>query len=283
MINIEKSTDWNRVINFYHSNNLFFQKKVLIINLILKQSNFLLVKNIKKIFFLKNLDILTIFQINQLSNHFKNYLLNEKNILKIDIIWCFTPYDVNFKYWLKCEIKEKKIKMTQNAFLLLYKYYEGNTLFVNHVLNMIILIWNNKNITSENIKKIIYKFAIFDPLDWINKIFQNNMKKALYILDAFQKQKYNPLVLIRLLQKDLLILLNMKRQKELHTNVFFKQKNVSLNRIKFFNYAIKSINFNNFLKVIRILLQMEIKIKIEYNSDVWIDLKTITLLLSSKI
>ncbi|QFQ32606.1 DNA polymerase III subunit delta [Buchnera aphidicola (Aphis fabae)] len=283
IINIEKNIDWNQVINFYHSNNLFFKKKVLIINLFLKNLNSLLVKNINKLLFVKNLDILTILKFNQLSNNFKNYLLTQKNIFTTDIIWCFTPYGVNFKNWLKYEIKEKKIEITENAFLLLYKYYEGNTLFIYHMLNIIMLIWKNKNITSKKIKSIINKFAIFTPSDWINSIFQNKIKQAIYILDTFRKQKYNPIILIRSLQKDLLILLNMKREKKININIFFKQNNIFFNRIKFFKLAIESINFNNFLKVIRILLQIDIKIKVEYDYDVWIELKTLTLLLSSQI
>ncbi|QCI17252.1 DNA polymerase III subunit delta [Buchnera aphidicola (Aphis helianthi)] len=283
VINIEKNTDWNKVINFYNSKNLFFKKKILIINLILKQLNSLLIQNINKLLSFENLDILTIVKFNQLSNNFKNYLLTQKNTLKTDIIWCFTPYGLTFKNWLKHEIKEKKIEITENAFLLLYKYYEGNTLLVHHILNMILLIWRNEYITSQKIKNIINKFAIFTPLDWINAIFQNKIEQAFYILDTFYKQKYNVLILIRSLQKDLLILINMKREKEINMNIFLKKNNVFLNRIKFFNFAIKSINFNNVLKVIRILLQIDIKIKIEYNHDVWMELKTLTLLLSSPI
>ncbi len=283
IISIEKNTDWTKVINFYHSNNLFFEKKVLIIDLIIKNLNPLLEQNINELFFLKNIDILTIFKFNHLSKRFKNYLLTKKKILNdyMNIIWCFTPNGLNFKNWLKYEIKEKKIQITNNAFLLLYKSYEGNTLFIYNILNMIKIIWPNKNITSRKIINIINKFSIFTPLDWINAIFQNKTEKALYILDNFQKQKYNSFILIRALQKDLLILINIKREKQIKMSVFFKQNNIFYNRIKFFNFAIKSINFNNFFKVIRILLQIEIKIKEEYNYNVWEALKTLTLLLSS--
>lgn len=283
IINVEKITDWNKIISFYSSNNLFFKKKVLIINLIIKNLNSLLIKNINKLFFVKNLDILTILKFNHLSNDFKNYLLKQKNIFNANIVWCFTPYGSNFKKWLLYELKEKKIEITENAFLLLYKFYEGNTLFIYNILNIMILTWKNEKITSKKLKNIINKFAIFTPSDWINSIFENKIKHAFYILDTFRKQKYNPLILVRSLQKDLLTLVNMKREKKTNMNLFFKQNNIFFNRIKFFNFAIESINFNNFLKVIRILLQTDIKIKVEYNHNVWTELKTLTLLLSSKI
>lgn len=243
--------------------------------------NSVLIKKINQLLLIQNLEILTIFKFNELSKNFKNHLLAKKKIFNSEVIWCFKLYGADFKNWLKYEIKEKKILITHNAFWLLYKYYESNTVFIDHILNMMMLIWKNDNITSKKIKKIINKCAIFTPSDWINAIFQNQIEKALYILDNFRKKKYNPLILIKILQKDLLILLNMKREKKININVFFKQNNIFINRFKYFNSALISINFNNFLKVIRILLQIDIKIKVEYNYDAWIELKTLTLLLSS--
>ncbi|WP_261979557.1 DNA polymerase III subunit delta [Buchnera aphidicola] len=282
IINIEKNTDWNKVVNFYNTNSLFFAKKILVINLTIKTFNSVLIQNIKKLFFIKNVDIITIVKSNQLSNNFKHYLLTYRKKLNADIISCFTPYGINFINWLKYEIKNKKIEINENAFLLLYKYYEGNTLCIHHILHMIKLIWNHENITSKKIKHIVNEFAIFTPSDWINAVFYNEIEKAFYILDVFQKQKYNPLILIRSLQKDLLKLIYMKREKIININLFFKKNKIFFNRFKFFKFAINSINFDNFLKVIRILLQIDIKIKVEYNYDIWIELKTLILLLSSK-
>ncbi|QIQ41451.1 MAG: DNA polymerase III subunit delta [Buchnera aphidicola (Aphis urticata)] len=283
IINIEKNTDWNKVVYFYNANNLFFQKKILVINLTIKTFNAVLTQNIKKLSFIKNVDIITIVKSNQLSKNFKHYLLTQRKKINADIICCFAPYGTNFINWLKYEIKNKKIEINENAFLLLCKYYEGNTLCIHHILHMIKLVWNNGDITSNKIKHIINEFAIFTPSDWINAVFYNDIEKAFYILDVFRKQKYNPLILIRSLQKDLLTLICMKREKIININLFFKQNKIFFNRFKFFKFAVHSINFDNFLKVIRLLLQIDIKIKLEYNYNIWIELKTLILLLSSKI
>jgi DNA polymerase-3 subunit delta len=219
--------------------------------------------------------------LNALSSLIKKSTILKILILESEIIYCSTPYEWAFKKWLQYEIKTRNLKITQESFLLLHKYYEGNTLCLNQILDILSITWPNENIKIEKIKKIINQFSIFSPVNWINAIFNKNKKKAIYILDSFFKQKYNPLILIRTLQKDLLILLNMKREKKLNINFFLKKNNISLNRSKFFANALYYIDFNNFLKIIRILLQIEIKIKKEYNNSVWIQLKTLTLLLSS--
>lgn len=279
IINIKKNTDWNRVNQFYKTKHLFFNKKILLINFSIKKLTVFLIQEINKIYFSKKLEILIILKFNELSNTLKK---NKK--LKIfgskkNIIYCFTPRNLNFENWIKYEIKEKKLKVTENSFNLLKKNYEGNTLFLHQTLNIISSIWKNEIITRKKIKKIINKFSIFSPSIWIDAIFRNDQKRALYILDSLYEKKYNPIILIRSLQKDLIKLINIKRETKISINESLKKNNIWINRSSIFINALKFINFNNLLKVIRILLKIEIDIKKEYNYSVWMELKTITLLL----
>ncbi|AWH90358.1 DNA polymerase III subunit delta [Buchnera aphidicola (Melanaphis sacchari)] len=279
IIKIKKNTDWNQVNQFYKTKHLFFNKKILIINFSIKKLTIFLIQEINKIYFSKKLEILIILKFNELSNTLKKNKKLKIFESKKNIIYCFTPRNLNFENWIKYEIKEKKLKVTENSFHLLKKNYEGNTLFLHQTLNIISSIWKNEIITSKKIKKIINQFSIFSPSIWIDAIFRNDQKRALYILDSLYKKKYNPIILIRSLQKDLIKLINIKRETKISINESLKKNNIWTNRSSIFINALKFINFNNLLKVIRILLKIEIDIKKEYNYSVWMELKTITLLL----
>lgn len=280
IINIEKNTDWNKIIDFYKLKNIFFKKNILIINVMIKKLDSLSIGYINKILSSENTDILVIVKFYTISNSIKKSKKIKIFNLENNIISCFTPYEWAFKNWLQYEIKERKLKITQDSFLLLYKYYQGNTLFAHQILNIISITWPYTNIQKENIKEIIYNFAIFSPIHWINAIFSQNIKQSIYILDSFFQKKYNPIILVRSLQNDLLILINMKREKKIDVSTFLKKNNIWINRSKFFIHALNTINFNCFLKIIRILLQIEKKIKQNHDNSVWTELKTITLLLS---
>ncbi|CAL4325172.1 DNA polymerase III subunit delta [Buchnera aphidicola] len=280
IINIEKNADWNKIINFYKLKNIFFKKNILVINFIIKKIDKSLTNHINKILSIKNTDILVIVKFYALSNAIKKSKIIKTFDQENNIISCFTPYEWAFKNWLKYEIKERNLKIKQDSLLLIYKYYQGNTLFAHQILNIISITWPCENIETEKVKQIIDNFSIFSPIHWINAIFSQNTKKAIYILDSFFQKKYNPIFLVRSLQNDLLILINMKREKKIDINAFLRKNNVWLNRSKFFIHALNVINFNHFLKIIRILLKIEKKIKKEYDNSVWIELKTLTLLLS---
>lgn len=279
IINIEKTKDWDKVFNFYKKRNLFSKKNILVIDLNIKVFNKDSTKNIQKLIYLLNSDILIILKTNHLS-----YSVQKHKFLEVlkkygHIVSCFTPYNLNFINWIKYEICEKNIKMEEKAFLLLCKYYEGDTFFINKILNMISIIWPDLYIKKEDIKKIISDFFSFLPSHWIDATFQGHKKKAIHILNEFYKKKYNPLILIRCLQKDLLILIFIKREKIININLFLQKNNIRKTRYKFFRKILKNINDKIFLQSIQILLKMEIKIKKHYSNSIWIELCQLTLIL----
>ncbi len=282
IVNIETNQDWNKIIDFYKKKSLFFKKTILIINFIIKNLNITLINNINQISFFLNSDVLTILKFNHLSFFIQKNKLLDKLKCYSNTVSCFTPYGLFFINWVQYEISEKNINIEQQAFFLLCKYYEGNTLFICQILDILLLTWPNTCITVENIKKVIIDFFIFSPLHWINAIFEGKIKKSIYILNIFYKKKYDPLILIRSLQKDLLILIYMKREKKININAFLKKNNIWNIRYPFFINAFKNIQNHTFLKAIQILVKIEINIKKKYNYAVWDELKELNLMICSE-
>ncbi|WP_284443111.1 DNA polymerase III subunit delta [Buchnera aphidicola] len=278
IINIEKDKDYKKINFFYKNKNLFFKKTTLIINFIIKKLNVFMIENIYKTFSLLDSDILIILKFNHLS-HFieKNKLLDK--FKEFHIVSCFTPYNLRFINWIKYEIREKNINIEEKAFSLLCKYYEGNTLFIYKILDILYITWPNTYITTEKIKKIIIDFFDLSPLHWVNSIFQGQIEKAIYILKIFYKKKYNHLILVRALQKDLLKLISIKREKKINIHVQLRQHNIWYTRYKFFISAFKKMNNDKLLRAIQILVKIEINIKKKYNNNIWNQLQELTLIL----
>ncbi|QCI22881.1 DNA polymerase III subunit delta [Buchnera aphidicola] len=278
IINIEKDVDYKKINLFYKNRSLFFKKTTLIINFIVKKLNVFIIENIYKTLSLLDLDILIILKFNHLSCFIKkNKLIN--NFKKFHVVSCFTPYNLHFVNWIKYEIREKNINIEEKAFSLLCKYYEGNTLFIYKILDILYLTWPKTFITTEKIKKIIIDFFDLSPLHWINSIFQGQIEKAIYILNIFYKKKYNHLILVRALQKDLLTLIYIKREKKINLHIQLKQHNIWHTRYKFFINALEKINNNSLLKAVQMLVKIEINIKKKYNNNIWNQLQELTLIL----
>lgn len=278
-IDIENNQDWEKILLFYQSRNLFFKKTSLVVNFLIKKLNVILIKHIYNTFSLLNSDILIILKFNHLSHSIQTNNLLDKFLKHNNVVSCFTPYNSYFINWIKYEIKEKNINIEKNAFFLLCKYYEGNTLFIYKILDMLLVTWPNILITIEKLKKIIIDFFDFSPLYWVNSIFQGQTEKSMHILKIFYKKKYNPLILVRFLQKDLLKLIYIKREKKISISVLLEHHNVWTIRKKYFINAFERISYNRLLKVIQILVKIEVNIKKKYNNHVWSQLQESTLIL----
>lgn len=280
-IDIEKDKDWEKIVIFYKKRNLFFQKTILVVNFLIKNINSILIKKICRIFTLLNSDILIILKFNHLSISIKNSKFFNQFQENNNIIICDPPYNSHLILWIKYEIEERKIQIEDQACYLLYKYYEGNTLFILNVLDMVIIRYPNTYITCQMIKKIIINCIDYSSLNLINYIFQFKTKKAISILDFFSKKKYNPLILVRSLQKDLFTLIYMKRENNVNVNNYLKKYNICTIRHKFFIHAFQKIDYYNLLKAIQILVKIEINIKKNYYYSVWNQFQELTLILNN--
>ncbi|QIQ42016.1 MAG: DNA polymerase III subunit delta [Buchnera aphidicola (Microlophium carnosum)] len=278
IMNIEKDTDYKKIILFCKTKNLFFKKTTLVVNFLIKKLNMIANEYIYQIFSLFNPDILMILKFNHLSHFFKKNKLFY-TFKKCNIVSCFTPYNLHFINWITYEMQEKNIEMEEKAFFLLCKYYEGNTLFIYKILDILSITWPNTCISAEKIKNVIINFFDLSPLHWINSIFQRQIEKSIYILNVFCKKQYNPLILVRYLQTDLLKLIYIKREKKISMHILLEKNNVWSTRYKFFINAFKKINNSSLLKAIQILVKIEINIKKKYNNDVWNQLQELTLIL----
>lgn len=166
---------------------------------------------------------------------------------------------------------------------LLYKYYSGDTLFIYNILNVISITWPDISITYKDIKKIIINFFSYSAVHWINYIFQFQTQNAIAVLHFFDKKKYNPLVLVRTLQNDLIKLIHIKREnKNININRLLKKYNICSIRHIFFINAVQKISNLNLFQAIKILVKIEIHIKKNYNDNIWQKLEELTIILNNK-
>ncbi|WP_367673474.1 hypothetical protein [Buchnera aphidicola] len=92
------------------------------------------------------------------------------------------------------------------------------------------------------------------------------------------KQQYNPTLLIRLIQKDLLILIHMKRNQKINYHLFLNEKKICHKRnLILINACINSKN-ENLYKMIKIITHLELKIKKNHsNQSLWTQLRLLSL------
>ncbi|HXK00568.1 MAG TPA: DNA polymerase III subunit delta [Buchnera sp. (in: enterobacteria)] len=278
VIYIKSNKDWKIFIDIYQDINIFSEKKIII--LIYKKDKFdeYFFKNLITISKILNKNVLLILQLENHQNNYKKKNIFYKLKIKTTIICCNPVKSENWSHWVNKKIKKMQLNINFNVKLLLYNNYENNLFALSNVLNIFKLLYPHTEITLDKSTQIIENLSFFTPRQWINTILEKNNSKSLKIIDRLYKQKYNPIFLIRILQKELLILIHMKRNKNINYHLFLNDKKICHKRhITLINACANSTN-ENLYKMIKIITNLELKIKEEYSKkSLWTQLKLLSL------
>ncbi|CAL4324181.1 DNA polymerase III subunit delta [Buchnera aphidicola] len=275
---IKFDIDWINVIKMYQNICMFSKKKIII--LIYKKNNFdnNFFKNFIKISKIFNKNILLIIHLEKHTTNYQKKNFFNLSQIKTTIICCNKITSENWNNWIEKKIKKMKLNILKDVKKMLYKNYKDNLFALSNILNILMLIYSSHKITLNKSKKIIENLSLFTPVEWINSIFEKDKKKSIKIIHRLSEQKYNPIVLIRNLQKDLITLIYMKKNKNINYYLFLNKNKICNKRHLIFINACIDIADDNLYKAIKIITNLELKIKTEYNNkSLWTQLKLLSL------
>ncbi|CAL4043450.1 DNA polymerase III subunit delta [Buchnera aphidicola (Tetraneura ulmi)] len=263
-INIKNTNSWKKLFYLYSTNDIFISKKIFIIHI---SSNTI---NKKEINLINNLLYITLKKKNLLIIHFENSKCFKKIQKKINysnlnglIIICESS-DIFFKKWFENKIKECKLKIEKETSKLLIKLYEGNIFFLSNTIKILHLIYPNTIINNKIISSLINDEGIFNAYQWSLSVLLNNNKKSIRILNKFEKNNYQPIILLRIFQKCLLNMIENRNPKNKETSFFCTRTRITINSEKYY-------------KIIRKLTKIEINYKKNKKDLIWLDFKILSL------
>ncbi|WP_343192491.1 DNA polymerase III subunit delta [Buchnera aphidicola (Taiwanaphis decaspermi)] len=277
-IDINAKTNWDKLILLSQSQSLFNKKKIIHIKFN-NNCKIIFFEKIKNLFFIKNKENFILLNIdkknvNILNNIKKN---NIKGILKIN---CNIPSKSNLSCWIKKKANNLNLKLDENVYKILCKYYEGNFFALYQIIKSLSFIYLNENITKKKIKCIIKSDSIYKPFEWVNSILLRKKNKSIKIAKKIYKENYNLFFLSKILYKDLFILLQMYKKDKPNYYTFFKKNNIWKNKQYIYNKALIKNNIEKVYKSISVLTKIEIIIKKNFINHSWLYLQRLTLILN---
>ncbi|CAL4324424.1 DNA polymerase III subunit delta [Buchnera aphidicola (Eriosoma lanigerum)] len=268
--------EWKHIFLIYQMQNIFLKKIILIITIFIndvKNDNYKYI-----IILLKRINKNIILIIKCYENYFfkKNKIFLHHTYMLGTIVNCVINNKIEFILWFERKINDLKIIMNKKTKKLLYQYYENNLFSLSKILEVISLIYFNSIIKIENIRNIITDEGLFTAYQWAQSVLNGNGIQAIRILNLLHKNNYEPLILIRVLQK---ILIKIIYQSH---NIRTEQKKIT--KINNNNQILENYNKKKYIhliyKIIKILTFLEIKIKTNKKCSIWIQLKTLSLILT---
>ena len=228
-------------------------------------------------------DLLLIVRGNKLTKAQENAAWFTRLTPSAVLVSCQTPEQAHLPKWVAARAKQHNLQLDEAASQLLCYCYEGNLLALAQALDRLALLWPDGKLTLPRVEQAVNDAAHFTPFHWVDALLSAKSKRALHILQQLRLEGSEPVILLRTLQRELLLLNNLKRQSA-HTplRALFDKHRVWQNRRAMTTEAINRLSQEQLRQAVQLLMRAELTLKQDYGQFVWAELESLSLLLCHK-
>ncbi|WP_373819811.1 DNA polymerase III subunit delta [Glaesserella sp.] len=282
-ITIANDTKWEDLFEQAQSNGLFFNRQIFVLNLPENLTAFQQ-KQLTELLSLSVEDLLFILHSPKLTKPMEKQAWFKRIESQVILVNCQTPDISKMPIWLQHRAKLMKLNIDQEAIQLLCYSYEGNLLALKQALQMLQLRFSDDKIGVNRAKEVVEQSAQFSPFQWIDALLEGKMNRASRILKHLQNEEIQPVVLLRIIQKELTVLLEVTRlpqpMSNLNQPLFIGNLRAEFDRLKIWQHrrvlyqnAVQRLTYHKLYTLIQALAQLEKKTKQEFSDEIWEELE----------
>lgn len=282
-VTIDASTDWNALFALSQERSLFAMRQTLTLVLPDNGPNAAINEQLVALIGLLHDELLLIIRGNKLTKAQENAAWYNALSGRAAQVSCQTPEQAQLPRWLATRAKQLNLQLDDAASQLLCYCYEGNLLALAQALERLSLLWPDGKLTLPRVEQAVNDAAHFTPYHWLDALLSGKSKRALHILQQLRQEGSEPVILLRTLQRELLLLVNMKRQSvNTPLRALFDKHRVWQNRRPLFTEALNRLSPEQLRHAVSLLARTELTLKQDYGQSVWAELDGLSLLLCHK-
>lgn len=277
---LEAGTDWQDIFATCQELSLFASRQTLLLILPENGPNAAMSEQLLMLSTLLHSDILLVLRASKLTKAQENSAWYKALSAHGVVVPCQTPEQAQLPRWVATRAKKQQLTLDDAANQLLCYCYEGNLLALSQALERLALLWPDGKLTLPRVEQAVNDAAHFTPFHWVDALLAGKSKRALHILRQMRSEDSEPVILLRTLQRDLLLLVTLQRQMaSTPLRTLFDQHRVWQNRRTLFSDALQRLSSAQLTQAVRVLTQIELTLKQDYGQSVWAELETLALVL----
>lgn len=280
---LDASTDWDAIFSICQALSLFASRQTLLLQLPENGPNAAINEQLAKLVSLLHDDLILTVRGNKLTKAQENAVwITQLNNRAVQVS-CQTPEQANLPRWVAARAKQNKLELDDAANQLLCYCYEGNLLALAQALERLALLWPDGKLTLPRVEHAVNDAAHFTPFHWVDALLAGKSKRALHILTQLRLEACEPVILLRTVQRELLLLVTLKRQSA-HTplRALFDKHRVWQNRRGVTGDALNRLSLDQLRQAVHLLSRIELIVKQDFGQSVWAELEGLSLLLCHK-
>ncbi len=280
---LDANTDWDEIFSLCHALSLFASRQSLTLILPDSAPNAALAEKLLQLSTLLHEDLLLILRGQKLTKVQENSAWFKALSQHSVYVSCLTPEHQKLPQWVSMRAKKMNLQLETEANQLLCYCYEGNLLALSQALERLSLLYPDGKLTLHRVEDTVNDAAHFTPYHWIDALLDGKPKRAWHILNQLRREDTEAVILLRSIQRELILLLTLKRQSATTPlKNLLDQHRVWQNRRPLLTSALQRLTLAQLHSAINLLMQAELKAKLDYSQPVWPDLESLSMLLCGK-
>ncbi|MGM3174867.1 DNA polymerase III subunit delta [Dickeya lacustris] len=280
---LDNHTDWDAIFATCQALSLFATRQTLLLILPETGVSAPISEQLLKLATLLHPDILPIIRGSKLTKAQENSTWFKALSQQGVYIPCMTPEQEHLPRWVDLRAKKMKLELDSAASQLICYCYEGNLLALVQALERLSLLYPDGKLTLPRVEQAVNDAAHFTPFHWLDALLNAKSKRAWHILHQLRQEECEPVILIRTLQRELLLLLQLKRQMATTPlRTLFDQHKVWQNRRSLLTLALQRLTMPQLQQAVTLLKRLEITLKQHYGQSVWAEIETLSMILCGK-
>ena len=276
--NIDNQTDWSTIFDSCQEMNLFSDNTLIFLDFGENSINANVTTKLNTLSEMLTAEIVLIISLNKITKTNENAQWYKTLSDKLVVVSCNTPDEVQLPKWLSNHLQQKQMQIEPEAIELLCYYYEGNLLALTQIVEQLKLLFPNQTITYDQVESNINDSAIFTPYHWIDAMVSHKTKRATHIMQQLKMNEFEPLILLRVIQRELILLINLK--KGLSNKSFkqiFDEYKIWQNKRSMYTSYLNRFDIKDLFNTLKRLTEIEISFKHDNQLQIWDALSALTM------
>ncbi|NUF48837.1 DNA polymerase III subunit delta [Gilliamella sp. ESL0250] len=267
---IDNQTDWTAIFDSCQAMNLFSTNTLILLDFGDGSLNASITTKLNTLSEVLTPDIALIITLNKITKSQENTIWYKALSDKLTVVNCTTPDTLQLPQWIKNHLQQQHIIIDPKAIELLCYYYEGNLLALTQIIAQLKLLYPDQSISYDEVESNINDSAIFTPYHWTDAMIANKNKRAIHILQQLKINEFEPLILLRIIQRELILMINLKKglQQKSLKQVFDEYKIWQNKRTIYTNY-LNRCQLKSLFNLLAKLTEVEISLKHDNQAQIW--------------
>lgn len=281
---LDNHTEWNNIFSLCQTLSLFARRQSILLLLPDNGPTGAMGEQLVKLTNLLHKDVLLILRGVKLTKAQENSPWFKATSQNSAYVSCQIPEQAQLSRWVAKRAKNLNLNLDEPANQLLCYCYEGNLVALSQALERLALLHPDSKLSLLRVEQAVNNEAHFTPWHWLDAILAGRSKRAWHILRQLQLADNEPVILLRSIQSELLVLLKLKRcMAQTPLRALFDQQKIWQNRRNLLTQALERLSMQQFQQALHLLTQMEIRLKQNYGQSIWSELESLSMLICGKM